>query len=125
MICVTYLIFVSSQQYRYKGLFTLNLKWSSPGVTFGIPERYSIWGPLESMKNSGLEVGDIVFIESKNSYNVGDIIAFYRTPSNYEKDPSEVEDLDKKQIKNNHHLMKKKRFRLLAKFQDKLYFVQK
>ena len=52
----------------------------------------------ESMKDSGLEVGDIVFIESKNSYNVGDIIAFYRTPSNYEKDPSEVEDLDKKQI---------------------------
>ena len=37
----------------------------------------------ESMRSYGLEVGDVVYATSKNDYEVGDVIVFYRAPEKY------------------------------------------
>lgn len=57
------------------------------GYRFGIVES-------SSMANSGLEIGDIVFLEKHNSYKAGDIIAFYRAPNLYQSSNYKEEDLD-------------------------------
>ncbi len=49
----------------------------------------------KSMENSDLFVGDIVFLKSEETYQVGDIIAFYRAPSLYNED-----NIDRNDYKN-------------------------
>lgn len=48
----------------------------------------------ESMTASGINVGDVIYINAEQNYNVGDIIAFYRTVENYDKDAAAVPNLD-------------------------------
>lgn len=85
-------------------LFTLVLLFSIVIAVLALSSHKTLLGyrlgivQSNSMYASGIEKGDVVFISAKNSYNVGDIIAFYRAPNDYEKDPSEVTDLDTKPI---------------------------
>ena len=51
----------------------------------------------DSMENSGMYVGDVVFISRENKYDVGDVIVFYRAVSEYGK-LREDADVENKQI---------------------------
>lgn len=44
-----------------------------------------------SMASGGIEKGDVVTIRSRDAYQAGDVIAFYRVPNHYDKPRGEVD----------------------------------
>lgn len=66
-------------------VITSDGRFGSTFRTFGVVQS-------GSMKASGLERGDIVFVDKTNDfYDVGDVILFYRTPYNYGKRAKDVD----------------------------------
>lgn len=66
-------------------VITSDGRFGSMFRTFGVVQS-------GSMKASGLERGDIVFVDKTNDfYDVGDVILFYRTPYNYGKRAKDVD----------------------------------
>ena len=71
-------------------IITLSTHANILGVRLGIIQS-------KSMEVSEMYVGDIVSIKKEDSYQIGDIIAFYRDISNYDKDIKDL-DMSKKPI---------------------------
>ena len=86
-------------------LFLVVLVFSIVCAVLSLTTHFSFFGVRlgvvnsASMEASNIEIGDIVYIKGQNSYQIGDIIAFYRMPGLYD-DP----DVDVRLLKDNEQL---------------------
>lgn len=81
-------------------LFLIVLVFSIVCAVLSLTTHFSFFGVRlgvvnsASMEASNIEIGDIVYIKGQNSYQIGDIIAFYRMPGLYDDPDVDVRDFE-------------------------------